>query len=128
MDERHLFAAARYVSLNPVRARLVNRPEDWRWSSAKAHIEGCDDGLVTVRPLLDRVESFAELLAHADETGFANLRTSEVTGRPLGDRMFVAALEAKLGRTIERRPGGRPPAGRKAGDTKPISPEPEAPH
>jgi hypothetical protein len=30
MDEDHLMTAARYVALNPVRARLVERPEDWR--------------------------------------------------------------------------------------------------
>ena len=40
MDEEHLMAAARYVALNPVRARLVARAEDWRWSSVKAHLEG----------------------------------------------------------------------------------------
>ncbi|WP_223296636.1 transposase [Thiorhodovibrio frisius] len=38
MDERHLIAAARYVELNPVRARLCQRPEDWEWSSAQAHL------------------------------------------------------------------------------------------
>jgi putative transposase len=36
MDERHLAAALRYVALNPVRARLVERARDWRWSSAPA--------------------------------------------------------------------------------------------
>ena len=30
MDEDHLAAAYRYVALNPVRARLVVRAEDWR--------------------------------------------------------------------------------------------------
>ena len=34
MDEEHLMAAARYVALNPVRAGLVGRAEDWPWSSA----------------------------------------------------------------------------------------------
>jgi putative transposase len=29
MDEAHLIAAARYVSLNPVRARLAVRPQAW---------------------------------------------------------------------------------------------------
>jgi putative transposase len=29
MDERHLGAAIRYVALNPVRAKLVDRAEDW---------------------------------------------------------------------------------------------------
>jgi putative transposase len=34
-DERHLLACARDVELNPVHTRLVERPEDWRWSSAR---------------------------------------------------------------------------------------------
>jgi putative transposase len=36
MDENHLAAALRYVALNPVRARLVERPQDWPWSSLQA--------------------------------------------------------------------------------------------
>ena len=54
MDEDHLVAAARYVALNPVRARLVDRAVDWRWSSVRAHLKGRDDGLVTVAPLTER--------------------------------------------------------------------------
>ena len=38
MDEPHLGHALRYVSLNPVRARLVEQPQDWRWSSVRAHL------------------------------------------------------------------------------------------
>jgi putative transposase len=30
MDEEHLAAALAYVSLNPVRARLAARAQDWR--------------------------------------------------------------------------------------------------
>jgi len=45
MDEDYLLAACRYVELNPVRAKLVERPEEFRWSSAKAHLSGKDDGL-----------------------------------------------------------------------------------
>ncbi len=55
MDERHLLAAARYVELNPVRARLVKTARQWRWSSARAHLKGEDDGLVAVAPLLEIV-------------------------------------------------------------------------
>ena len=38
LDGGHLVAAARYVELNPVRARLVERAENWPWSSARAHL------------------------------------------------------------------------------------------
>lgn len=36
MDDAHLIAAARYAPMNPVRARLVLRPQDRPWSSANA--------------------------------------------------------------------------------------------
>jgi hypothetical protein len=45
---------ARYVA-NPVRAALVQRPQDWAWSSLRAHLAGHDDRLVTVGPLLKRL-------------------------------------------------------------------------
>jgi putative transposase len=44
MVESHLISAVCYVSLNPVRARLVAQAEDWPWSSVRAHINGADDG------------------------------------------------------------------------------------
>ena len=40
MDDRYLLRAARYVELNPVRARLCRVPWRWRWSSAAAHLAG----------------------------------------------------------------------------------------
>jgi len=109
MDDSHLIAAARYVSLNPVRARLVSRADDWRWSSVRAHLSGRDDKLVTVKPLLDRVGDFSMLLrSHGDdEPRFAALRSSEGTGRPLGNVDFIAGLDKILGRPIARRALGR---------------------
>jgi REP element-mobilizing transposase RayT len=38
MDEDHLMLAARYVALNPVRARLVAEASDWPHSSVRAHL------------------------------------------------------------------------------------------
>jgi REP-associated tyrosine transposase len=46
MDDRYTLAAARYVELNPVRAGLVARAEDYLWSSARAHLLGRNDCLV----------------------------------------------------------------------------------
>lgn len=103
-------AAARYVALNPVRARLVDRARDWPHSSVRAHLSGRDDGLVCVRPLIDRAPRFADLLdGDADAPEFAALRRSERIGRPLGDAAFQHAIGRRLGRDV--RPGRR---GRKA--------------
>jgi putative transposase len=52
MDEPYLLAAARYIELNQVRANMVVAPSDYRWSSARAHLKGKDDALVSVAPLL----------------------------------------------------------------------------
>jgi len=54
MDETHLAAALRYVSLNPVRARLVDRARDWRWSSVGTQLGGRDDGLTALAPIRQR--------------------------------------------------------------------------
>jgi putative transposase len=110
MDENHLVAAARYVSQNPVRARLVKRAKDWAWSSVRAHLEGVDDGLVTVRPLLERVGRFADLLESEGEADdFAALRAAETIGRPVGSSGFLARLSRRLGRSVEPGKRGRKP-------------------
>ena len=76
----------------------------------RAHLEGQNDGLVNVRPVLERVPQFAELIATgADDAGFAALRASERTGRPLGTAEFITGLERVLGRTIAQRAPGRKP-------------------
>ena len=43
MDEDYLLSTVRYVERNPVVARLCVDPEDWKWSSARAHLKGEDD-------------------------------------------------------------------------------------
>ena len=107
MDEGHLLACARYVELNPVRAGLAARPEDWPWSSARAHLAGKDDGLVRMQPLLDQVGDWAGFLeAGLSEAEHAAIRAGERTGRPLGSPEFVAALERHLGRVLARQKPG----------------------
>ena len=110
LDDTHLIRAVRYVSLNPVRAGLVSRPEEWKWSSVQAHLSGTDDALVTVRPVLDRIPHLKELLRVDPEEDFSELRRAETTGRPLGAPEFVDGLESLLGRKIARRAPGRKPA------------------
>ena len=111
MDDAHLIAAVRYVALNPVRARLAPRAEDWPWSSTRAHLAGRDDVLVNVRPVLDRVDDFAALTrTDPDDQAFDALRKAETTGRPVGNADFIAGLERVLGRPVTRRAPGRKPA------------------
>jgi len=115
MDERYLLTAARYVELNPVRAGLVAHPKEYPWSSARAHLLGRDDGLVTTAPLLARVDDWSAFLgAGAPPEAADELRSHERTGRPLGSDDFVDDLERLLNRVLRRRKSG--PVRRSAGD------------
>ena len=111
LDDSHLIRAVCYVSLNPVRARLVARPEEWKWSSVRTHLAGVDDGLVKVRPVLDRIPHLKALLDAGADQDFSDLRRAETTGRPLGAPEFVTGLENLLGRKIARRAPGRKATG-----------------
>jgi putative transposase len=118
MDEDHLAAALRYVSLNPVRGRLVTRAQDWRWSSTRAHLTGKDDGLTARAPIRDRFPRFAELLATEPDLGdaetFARLRAAESIGRPLGSERFLARIERITKRVLApQRRGPKPHAQKK---------------
>jgi len=107
MDERYLLATARYVELNPVRAKMVRRPEQYQWSSARAHLAGMNDQLMTVEPLQGIVGDWSALLSSGlDGDDYETLRRHERTGRPLGDDAFIERLETELGRCLKKgKPG-----------------------
>ena len=110
MDESHTLAATRYVELNPVRAGLVSRPEDWPHSSARAHLGLGADGVTDIGALAALVPDWSRFLADGlDDAALAAVRSGERTGRPLGDVDFVKRLESATGRELARRkPGPKP--------------------
>jgi putative transposase len=119
MDPGHLFNGARYVELNPVRAGLVARPEDWPHSSARAHLSGQSDGLVTARALIERFGDWREFLAQdLPEDSADEIRKHERTGRPLGNGAFLERLEAATGRRFRRLKPGRRPGLARSGSRK----------
>jgi putative transposase len=54
MDEEYLLTAVRYVELNPVRAGVCGHAEEWRWSSANAHLYDAPDKLVNIAAMRKR--------------------------------------------------------------------------
>jgi len=111
LDEAHLAAALPYVVLNPVRARLVARARDWRWSSVHAHLKpDKGDGMTETAPIATRFPDFAQVVRAGEDNALsAALRRAETVGRPLGDEAFMAHIAASIGR--DPRPAKR---GRKA--------------
>lgn len=84
MDDRHMMFAARYIECNPVKAGLVSSCEEWRWSSARAHVEGIDDGLTDWRELGQYVPNWRAMLAEGLDAG-AIVENALRTGAPLGN-------------------------------------------
>ncbi len=108
MDEDYLGAALRYVALNPVRARLVARAKDWKWSSTRALLAGKSDGITRTDRVRTVFPRFADLLALGpDDEAFERLRRAESIGRPLGSDAFLRWIERATKRTL--RPAKRGP-------------------
>jgi putative transposase len=109
MDSNHLWTALRYVELNPVRAGLVGRPEEYPWSSACAHFGAAPDGVTDLQEWATRWTArewreFTTTLSQEDDA----IRESTHRGRPLGSVEFVGRLESQLKRRLLPAKGGRP--------------------
>jgi putative transposase len=135
LDQYHLWEALRYTELNPVRAGMIERAEDYHWSSAASHCRPHDgDTLIQYDLWWTRftAASWREFLqARPSEELVKELRESTHAGRPLGVPQFVQAWERDLHRTLAPRKGGRPLKVRtvenKNGETSRLSPHYEAP-
>ena len=118
MDEDHLASAFRYILLNPVAAKLVDRPEQWAWSSARAYLKGAEDGLTTKAPMLRRFPDMRALLGDGAELAEHAVPKDETIGRPRGSAAFVAALEKRTGRILQAEKRGPKPKKPKPGQGK----------
>jgi len=122
MDEDHLMAAFRYVALNPVKANLVAKAEDWAWSSTHAYLSGSDTRYVKVGPALSRIGDFAGFLDEVKEGDalWSDVLKAELIGRPVGAREWIAELERVHGKTLVPQKRGPKPRG-EAGAAAEIS-------
>jgi len=110
MDESHLWAAVRYVERNPVRAGLMEKAEDYPWSSAAAHCGIRHDAVLSKEfPPPGVVSDWAHWLTNEDDADAQRLRTCTRVGRPCGNASFVARLESLLDRALSPKPRGRKP-------------------
>jgi putative transposase len=112
LDERHLYAAVRYVERNPVRRGLVSAPDDYLWSSAKAHIAGETNPVLSGHCFLtETVTNWRQYLEpgpEPDSKEEATVIKATLTGRPCGGEDFIKGVEERLGRKLTPRPRGRP--------------------
>jgi putative transposase len=109
-DEAYLWTVVRYIEKNPLKAGLADNVENYRWSSAKAHINGTNDDLLAEPSWLapeDR-KNYVEFIMQEDEQAEDMLRKATRAGRPYGSEAFIAKMELQLNQALKPRKPGRP--------------------
>lgn len=105
-----MWAVARYIEQNPKRAKIVNKEEDYPYSSAKAHIIGLKDELLREELFEEgQRKDYVEFIrASIPEEEINSIRYFTKTGRPFGIEGFISKIEKKLERRFMLKPRGRP--------------------
>ncbi|GBE48985.1 transposase IS200 like protein [bacterium BMS3Bbin12] len=116
-SDDYLLACMRYIELNPVRAGMVGKPIDYRWSSYRTNATGHRDLVVTGHALYrelgrdpgSRQFAYRELFRNALEPDQVhNIQAAVQSGTPLGNDRFRGEIERTIGRKVGQARRGRP--------------------
>lgn len=116
-SDRYLLTVYRYIELNPVRAALVGKPEQYRWSSVHGNLGLLSDPLLTPHPVFlglgansqRRSQEYRRWLTRGTPPEDLRLiRDYLCQERALGSTRFQSMVEEMLGCSAEVRPRGRP--------------------
>lgn len=116
----YVLACYRYIELNPVRAGMVNRPADYRWSSYRVNADGADDQLVRPHTEFTALGITSESRRGAYQMMFdqvmdapllESIRSSTNGGYPLASPGFTHRLAAMGVKVRPTAPGPRPGIG-----------------
>jgi putative transposase len=118
LSEDHYWTALRYVELNPRRAKLVGRAEDFEFSSARAHVTGQPDSRVRLAEVPTRqgfsLSQWREFLQLSDQARETALRQALPLSRPCGSLEWIRELETRFHRKLTWSRPGRPTATNRA--------------
>ena len=119
-DQEYLLTCMRYIELNPVRANMVQVPEEYRWSSYGCNANGDINGLITPHNIYKRLASCEKerlavykslFTSHIDKNVITDIRKSCQTGTPLGNDRFRKKIEQQLNCKVGHARRGRPSKG-----------------
>ena len=115
--DEYLLACSRYIELNPVRAGMVEKPEDYPWSSYSHRVEGNSSALLDYDPAyLDLGKTKEERQVQYRKMFLKDIPCEELTiirsatqrGGVMGSKDFIHRVTQMLGRSVILRPRGRP--------------------
>jgi putative transposase len=107
-EDDHFFTVCRYVERNPLRAKLVTRAEQWRWSSLWHRCHATGMPWLGDWPLAVPEGWLGHVNAAETDSELAALRCSVVRGAPFGDEGWRQRTAAALRLESALRRPGRP--------------------
>ena len=107
-DDSYFLTLCRYVEANALRAGLVDRSQDWRWSSLHQRLKRVKVPILTEWPV-DRPGNWTGLVnRQMEEKALNQVRQCVVRDRPLGSTVWVRKMAGRLGLSQTLRDRGRP--------------------
>ena len=119
-SEDYVLACCSYIELNPVRAGLARRPDEYPWSSYSANAMGHAAELLTPhaeylrlgRAPEERQAVYRDLFGEVQPPRLLDeIRGAANGGYALGTTAFKRAMARTLGRRVDKGKAGRPPRG-----------------
>ena len=107
-EDEHFLSVCRYVERKALRAKLVLRAEDWRWSSLWHRTHATQVPWLSEWPLALPGKWTEHVNKAPTENELAALRRSVVREVPYGDGAWQEQTAAVLGLESSLRPPGRP--------------------
>jgi putative transposase len=109
-DDEHFLVVCRYVERNPVRANLVERAEDWQFSSLWRWARQSDrnPGLLSPWPIARTPNWMERVNQLLSEKELQAVRECVGRGRPFGPQAWTQEVAQRTGLGYSLRPRGRP--------------------
>jgi putative transposase len=109
-SDDHFLTMVRYVERNPLRANLVERAQDWRWSSLWRHLSGDKElaKLLSDWPIERPRHWLKQVNQPLTECELTAIRRCLQRGAPFGDEEWTQRTIKRLGLESTVRPRGRP--------------------
>jgi putative transposase len=109
-QDEHVSTVLRYVERNPLRARLVQSADAWRWGSLYLRLHGTPDerAILADCPVPLGTDWLEHVNRPQNEAELAAIRQSLVRGQPYGAAAWQQKTAARMGLEHTFRPRGRP--------------------
>jgi len=115
-EDNYLLVCQRYIELNPVRAKMVTHPSEYKWSSYHHHAQGDESEIINPHFMYqklgrtdeERQLAYRELFSYQLDLSLVNAIRKATNGNfVLGDSRFAEEISQALKRRVVRGKPGR---------------------